>query len=170
MPRPSRLATFTANELTLWDSAIACSTPSEPSTAAPPTTTGSAAATSEPNTSSSRISTIGSEIASAKARSRVDRRDDASPRTAAPATWVRAPDTASRSSTARNDSSFAESSSPARVSTATALRRSADAYCGARSAAQYEVLALTASAGNWSSRSATRWASAASSIRPDAGV
>ena len=66
MPRPSRLATLTANELTSWVSAIACSTPSEPSTAAPPTSTGSDAATSEPKMNSSRISTIGSEIISAE--------------------------------------------------------------------------------------------------------
>ena len=57
---------MTANELTSVPYAIACSTPSEPSTAHPPTSTGSDAATSEPKMSSSRISTIGSDTASAK--------------------------------------------------------------------------------------------------------
>lgn len=127
MPRPSRLATFTANELTSWVSATACSTPSEPSTAQPPISTGSAAATSEPKMSSSRISTIGSEISSADARSRVDRSDEVWLSGTPPASWTWAPGTVKASSISAYASIFSASSSPTRVITATALDSSSAA-------------------------------------------
>ena len=156
MPRPSRLATFTANELTSWCSAIACSTPKEPSTAAPPTRTGSAAATNEPKMNSSSTSTIGSEIASATARSLVDRLAARRPSAAPPATSVLAPSTLSRSLIARNDSSLLASSAPASVSTATALDLVRGTYCAA-SSGQYDVQPAHCARGSAASRFSTRW-------------
>src|SRR4051794_10235633 len=142
MPSPSRLATLTANELTSWFAEIACRMPSEPSTAAPPTRTGSDAATSEPKISTSRMRVIGSEIASAVPRSEVDLAEDASARVVAPDSCTVAPSTANRPDTARYESSLAASSSPARVTTATALDLFLAAYCADRPV-QYEVLPVT---------------------------
>ena len=104
-----------------------CSTPSEPSTAAPPTSTGSAAATSEPKMNSSRISTIGSEIGLGHGQvlggpggRRVGQHGAAGDlRGARP----RRP--AGRRSPGTTPAS-PPSSAPARVSTATALRLSCD--------------------------------------------
>jgi hypothetical protein len=66
-----------------------------------------------------------------------------------------APSTASLSSISRYASSFAPSSSPASVSTATARERSADAYCATLSG-QYDATAVTADGGSAWSRVRTR--------------
>ncbi len=121
MPSPSRLATFTANELTSCPRAIAFSTPREPSTAQPPTITGREAAISEPKMNSSRISTIGIEISSADPRSSVDRWLLVCASGISPASCTVAPSTPNRFATALYASSFPASSSPASVITATAL-------------------------------------------------
>src|SRR4051812_17029961 len=169
MPRPSRLATLTAKELTSVPAETACRMPSEPSTAAPPTSTGSDAATSEPKSSTSRIRVIGRLIASALPRSLVDRADDASASAIAPESRTVAPSTANLSSIARYESSLAASSSPARVITATALDLFLAAYCG-DFADQYEAVPATADLGSLPSESLTRLASCASSMLPLAGV
>src|SRR3954451_14676620 len=150
MPRPSRLATLTANELTSVPADTACRMPSEPSTAAPPTSTGSDAATSDPKINTSRIRVIGRLIASARPRSRVERADDASASAIAPESCTFAPSTANLSSIARYEASLAASSSPARVITATALDLFLAVYC-ADFADQYEVVPVTADLGSLAS-------------------
>ena len=146
MPSPSRLATLTANELTSVCEATACRMPSEPSTARPPTSTGSAAATSEPKMNSSSTRVIGSEISSAVPRSDVDRVDEASSSGTPPASCTVAPSTAKSSLIARNWSILAASSGPTSVITATALDLSLAAYW-ADLLCQYDEVDLTADGG-----------------------